>query len=128
MRLQTLTQTFFSVAVAFALAMPPSISSGQFGGGGMGGGGMGGGGMGGTENALETLRASLSRNRSFWTAVFDLLGEDQVTTAESFATLVSLRAAKQGPDDESVLPDELQPAVDAAVEKLQQAKQGTAPE
>jgi len=123
-------ESAFYTGVITVFDMHGGMGGGMGGGGmgGMGGGGMAGGGMGGTETALETLRASLSRNRSFWTAVFDLLGEDQVTTAESLATLVSLRAAKQGPNDESVLPDELQPAVDAAVEKLQQAKQATAPE
>ena len=48
MRLQTLTKFFLSIAVAFALAMPPSFSLGQgIGGGGAGGGGVGGGGTGG---------------------------------------------------------------------------------
>ena len=62
---------------------------------------------------------------AYWKASFDLLAEDTETVGRSLPVLRDLRDAKLGDSSDGIVPDELLPSLEEAIETLQQRLEQT---
>ena len=65
---------------------------------------------------VKDPHAFLRSNQGFWNAAFEFLGDDTTTTKESLDVLSKLNTATFG--DSRIIPEEIQPSLDAAIAKL----------